>query len=176
VNNFHSEYGSYPDRDTAKLLTSRKPHGLDLSGDSSNDYFRQLIAAGIAKSEHPFFAKSAFAKHAPDNSISGTRVLAPGEVGWGYVMNGGSSLPDTSPDIPLCVTPLRPGQPGGFDPAPFQRKAAVVHPDCSVKLLTIQPDGRVATDNGRILMETGPGSIWPAGVNPVIKSPAMRKP
>ncbi len=175
LTDFQAEYGSYPDRETAKQVSSRKKHGLDLSGDRANDYFRQLIAAGIAHSEDPFFATSAHAKHSPDNGTSGPGVLAPGEVGWGYVMDGDRSLPNTSPGIPLAVTPLLPGSSGKFDPKPYQSKALAIQADSSVGILHIQADGSATTATGKSLFETGPDTVWPAEVHPVIKPPAMRE-
>jgi hypothetical protein len=174
LNDFQAEYGSYPDRATAGLLASRKNHGLDLAGDHSNDYFRQLIAAGTTHLEDPFFAPTSISRVKPDNRTDNGHALAPGEVGWGYVMNGDASLPNTSPDIPLAVTPVMPADPGRFDTRPYQQKALVIHPDSSVRPVPLQRDGSALTKDGRQLLDAGPGTVWPAGVRPVIKPPAAR--
>ncbi len=56
---FETEYGSYPSEATIGRVRQRNPdHGFDLSGESSNAIFRQLLAADITRSEQMFYAES----------------------------------------------------------------------------------------------------------------------
>ena len=72
---FETEYGAFPDKDTATAVTAATGETAP-DGTNSNDKFRQLIAAGIAQSEAMFFAKSAYTKK-PDGVISpvGTKAF-----------------------------------------------------------------------------------------------------
>lgn len=173
MNEFADEYGSYPDRTTGKRLATEST--LKLDGDTANDYFRQLVAAGIARSEESFFAKSAHSKHQPDHNLSGDAALAPGEVGFGYIMNGDQAIPGSLPEAVLAVTPLQPGGRGDdFDPDPLGDRAVVVKIDGSVELLPIRRDSKVVLGQGKTLLETGADTVWGPGVTPVVKAPKLR--
>jgi len=175
LNDFSFEYGSFPDRTTAREVIARTKTTLDLSGDTANDYFRQLIAAGIIKSEDPFFATSANCEPRPDNRIGGSESLKPGEVGFAYLMDGESALPAQSPDLIIAVTPVANAQ-GDFETGPYDRKAVAINVDSSVRLLDIDPKTRKARlGNGRYLLDTGPGTPWGTTIHPVIKPPAMAR-
>ena len=170
---FATEYGSYPDRDTAAAVKENTHTTLDLDGDTANDYFRQLIAAGIVKSEDIFFSRSPYSPRKPDNNCKDGEALKPGEVGFGYLMNGNKSLPADDPDRIIAVTPLlNATATGEFDPEPLQGKAALVDLDMSVKLVPIRDDNRrVELAHGIDLLDSGPGTIWGTGITPVIKPP-----
>ncbi|MCF7734603.1 MAG: hypothetical protein K9N23_23170 [Akkermansiaceae bacterium] len=49
MHDFPMEYGSFPDRETAKQVSALTDTSLDLTGDTANDYFRQFIAVGFVK-------------------------------------------------------------------------------------------------------------------------------
>lgn len=175
LTDFQFEYGSFPDRETAKLVAAKTRTQLDLSGDTSNDYFRQLIAAGIARSEDPFWAKTPYSPKRPDNNITGTEALKAGEVGFGYIMNGDHALGNDDPDQMIAVTPLFNAQANGeFDPRPLDSKAMVVYLDGSVRAVTISPDRKLGLGNGKTLLDTGADTVWGDGVTPVIKAPKKR--
>lgn len=55
---FEAEYGKFPDASTASVVKRNCVTPLTLSGNTSNDYFAQLIAAGIAQSEAMFYCKA----------------------------------------------------------------------------------------------------------------------
>ena len=170
---FQMEYGSFPDDETAKLVGPKCPYPYVLSGPHSNDYLRQLIAAGLVKSEDPFFVRGMFGREKPDNRMENGRALEPGEVGWGYVMDGNKAISNESYAAPLLVAPLMPdGPPGTCNPKLFNKHAPVICVDGSVKDLWISPDGHLRIKDGKLLLETGPGTVWPAGVTPVIRPPA----
>jgi type II secretory pathway pseudopilin PulG len=103
---FDSDYGSYPNEETAKDVTEAFPnHGYDFSGNSSNAIFRQLIAAGIVKNEDVFYFNTKGAKK-PDGNISPGHALEKGECNYAYI-SGQSSAGNPSQPILLC--PVIPG-------------------------------------------------------------------
>ena len=175
LNGFSTEYGSFPDRETAKQVIALTDTSLDLTGDTANDYFRQIIAAGIVKSEDPFFAISAYSRHTPDNNFVGTHALQAGEVGFGYIMNGDKAMPGNDPEAVIAATPLlMGGRNGEFDPKPMAGRAVLIRLDSSVKLARIRPDHQVDLGNGKTLLDTGPDTVWGNAVAPVIKPPKAR--
>ena len=176
LNEFSNDYGSYPDKDTAKEVTTKTGSPLSLIGDTANDYFRQIIAAGILKSEDPFFAKSSISTKKPDNVMTGTECLKGGEVGFGYIMNGTTAIANDDPNRIIAVTPLFNGSAKGeFDAGPLDQKAVFVGVDSSVKALTIRQDNKKVVVNGsKTLLESGDGTIWGSDIKPVIKVPKKK--
>ncbi len=173
LSEFAAEYSSLPDHETAKAVNVQTKTDLKLDGDFSNDYFRQLIAAGVVKSEDPFFAKTPYSRYAPNNILKGAFALRPGEVGFGYLMNGDQAMPNEDPNRIIAVTPLlNATATGEFDPKPLAGKAALVYLDTSVRLAAIRnADHRVELNLGRTLLEHGAGTLWGADIHPVIKPP-----
>lgn len=171
---FQMEYGSFPDDETAKLVGPKSPYPYVLSGPHSNDYLRQLIAGGFLKSEDPFFIRGMFGRNKPDNRIDNGHALEPGEVGWGYLMDGNKAISQELFNVPMLLAPLTSGgPPGTCDPKIFHGKCIAISPDGAVKFLSISSDGRLRIKDGKPLLETGSGSQWPAGVTPVIRPPAV---
>lgn len=74
---------------------------LSLGNRSSNDYFRQLIAAEICQSEAVFHAKIPGC-HKLDNTYTSINALEKGEVGFSYILGLSST---SHPKRPLVVTP-----------------------------------------------------------------------
>ncbi len=173
---FSSEYGSFPDKDTAKAVTEGTGSTLNLTGDTANDYFRQMIAAGVAKSEDPFFSKAPYAPKKPDNNMKGNECLKAGEVGFGYMMNGTGALGNDDPNRIIAVTPLlNATTKGEFDVGPLDNKAAVVYLDNSVKMVNIREDNKKITVTGsKTLLDTGDGTMWGTDIKPVIKAPKKK--
>ena len=123
---FSSEYGGFPDDETAEMLRERTASPLKLKGEFSNDYFRQLIAAGVAKSERPFHSESSYSPRTPDNQFEGAECLKAGEVGFAYIMNGYKALPSDDPNrIIACAPVLDSAATGQFDPEPFNPNSEV---------------------------------------------------
>lgn len=174
ISDFSTEYGGFPDRETAKQVIVNTGSTLSLSGDTANDYFRQLIAAGL-KSEEPFWAKTAFSPHPPDNNVVGKEALKAGEVGFGYVMNGMSAIGGDDLSLPIAVTPLS-NKSGVFDPRPFDGKAVFVFGDGRVEVRVIGPDGGIAlsSGSGKTLLDHPANAVWGADVHPVIKAPQKK--
>ena len=160
---FESEYGSFPDEATAKTVTENTKSKLTLSGTTSNDYFRQLMVAGIVQNEEMFqFGNPA--KKADNVFNSDATALVAGECDFAYLV-GGSSAGDSK--RPLAVAPLVPGT-LKFDPVPLGGKALVLAIDCSVKAFPISPEGEVVVD-GKSLFD--PSQPYWGGKKPVVAWP-----
>lgn len=179
LTDFANEYGSFPDKETAKAVTENTGSTLSLSGDTANDYFRQLIASGVAKSEDPFYSKTPYSPKRPDNNFKGSEALKAGEVGFGYIMNGASAggvaISNDDPNRVIAATPLlNASVKGEFDAGPLD-KAALVYLDQSVKMMTIREDNKkVVVGNGKTLLDSGENTIWGAEIKPVIKPPKKK--
>jgi prepilin-type N-terminal cleavage/methylation domain-containing protein len=179
LTDFSTEYGNFPDKDTAKDVTNNTGSSLNLSGDTANDYFRQLIAAGVAKSEEPFYSKTPYSTKKPDNDTNGANALEAGEVGFGYIMNGmngTTAIPNDDPNRIIACTPLlNATTKGEFDAGPLDNKAALVYLDQSVKMLAIREDNKkVAVSGGKTLLDTGDTTLWGPDIKPVIKAPKKK--
>ena len=77
---FEVEYGKFPDATTIAAVSSKTGSPLPSGTKSSNDFFRQLMASGIATSESMFYAKGK-CTHEPDSLMDGSHVLGKGECG-----------------------------------------------------------------------------------------------
>lgn len=174
---FDQEYGSFPDDDTAELVSDSTGTDLTpLNGSSSNDYFRQLIAFGV-QSEEIFYTKCQYTRK-PDNVTNAGNALEPGEVGFGYVMLDQTTGQNTSgnPGRPVLVTPLLDAsQDWEFDPDPYGSKAVILRLDNSAKALQIRDDTKeVSLGGGRKLQDVGEDTIWGAAIQPALVAPAKR--
>ncbi|MEK7952972.1 type II secretion system protein [Luteolibacter soli] len=174
---FDNDYGSFPDNDTAADVKDATGSSLNFGGTFSNDYFRQMIAAGT-KSEKIFWCKTSYSPKKGDDIITGEKALAAGEVGFGYVMKSQTDGLGTSsdPGIPVCVTPLYKAQPNWeFDPEPYGEKAVVLRIDGSAKPETIRTDNRyISIQGSRFLQTTGDNTPWGTDINPVLRAPQPR--
>lgn len=160
---FETEYGKYPNADTASAVATATK-GTPITGVSSNARFRQLFQAGMTQSEVIFYAKSAGSRK-PDGDISGDNALAPGECGFGYIEN---IRTDDGAARPLAMAPFKPGT-TEFDPMPFDGKAVILFSDNSLRSLDIERlSGEVMLEGRNILDPTHP--IW-GGVPPSLLLP-----
>lgn len=174
LDNFEKDYGSYPSAATVKEIQFNQPDSsLTFGYEYSNDYFRQLIAAGYVDSEEFFYARTPYTRK-PDNDIKGARCLAAGEVGFGYIMASASEAlsSQANPECPIIVTPLlNAAADGTFDPFDFDRKAVVLRIDNSVWVESIRPsDKKVLIGGGKTLFQSGEGTVW-GDIKPVIRTP-----
>jgi hypothetical protein len=162
---FETEYGAYPSAATVPLVSKSHPaHTFDLSGASSNAFFRQTFAVEITQSEHMFYARISGVRK-PDGGVTPGEVLKKGEVAFSYI-SGLSSKDD--PFTPIVLTPLIPGT-TKFDPKHFKGKAIVLHIDNSVRTYDINKDGHIYDDKGiNLLSPKNP--IW-KGKAPDIRYP-----
>ena len=173
---FDQEYGSFPDDDTAEAVSESTGSTLNLSGNTSNDYFRQLIAYGI-QSEDIFYTKSAYTRK-PDNVVNDGNALEPGEVGFGYVMLDATTGQNTSgnPGRPVLVTPLLDASTQWeFDGDPYADKAVILRLDNSAKALQIRgTDKNVTVGGGKTLQQTGDDTVWGTNTDPTLVAPGKR--
>lgn len=174
---FDQEFGSFPDRDTSVEVASATGSSLNLSGNTSNDYFRQLIAYGI-KSEDIFFAKTNYTRK-PDKVLSTSKALEPGEVGFGYIMIDGNIGQSSSGDSgrPVIATPLLDAKSDWtFDINPFGGKAVVLRLDNSADAPLIRAsDNKVNVGGGKTLDSTGKETVWGTGTRPVLVPPGKKR-
>lgn len=173
---FDQEFGSFPDADTAETVADATGTSLTLSGNSSNDYFRQLIAYGI-QSEDIFYTKTQYTRE-PDNVITTGNALEAGEVGFGYVMLDQNTGQNTSgnPGRPVLATPLlNAAEDWTFDPDPYGGKAVILKLDNSAEAPLIRDkDKYVTVGGGRTLQQTGEETVWGTATNPTLVAPEKR--
>lgn len=164
---FENRYGALPNDSTRHDVKVRNPSStIPLGSTSSNDYFRQLLAAGIEPTEAAFYA-NAPGTHRPDNVILGARALGKGECGFAYVL---SQWPyECNP--PIAMYPMVRGhllfnhkvckdQLGG--------KAVILLGDGSVMCYYVDESGHI-TRNGKDLFD--PTQPFWGGKVPVVKWP-----
>jgi hypothetical protein len=181
LHQFAADYGRFPDSVSAPLVAAKSKSRLDLSGHSANACFRQLIAADLIGSEQIFFAHTRFTRK-PDNCFDNDRnALAPGEVGFGYLMNGRVALEDKedSPRPHACAPLAFDGKVVSdrfFDPAIHGGKGAILQTDGSVRVVEIRAsDGQMILPGGKTLLETGPDTVWGDGLTPTIATPLPKR-
>jgi prepilin-type N-terminal cleavage/methylation domain-containing protein len=167
---FENEYGNYPDTDSFQKVTDATGSSLAQAGNTSNAYFRQLLAAGFCQSEKIFYAKVPGSSKPDDDISTATAALKQGECGFGYMIGTGNKgfSAAGNPARPLAVTPLEKGQTGGtFDPDPFDRKAIVLRMDNSVSQVNIKQDKTINISGSKGLVATGDDTVWGSGVTGV---------
>lgn len=168
MNEFKSEnrLGNFPDDITADRVAKQYNFvaGLGkLHGDTSNDYFRQLLRSDSV-TETNFYAKVQTASGGstimPDNEIYDGKALGPGEVGLSYVMRKGDNgkkvgVGSEGGEFPLLVTSVLPNENGDtvvagnmvrFDPKSFRGKVLVFTTAQNAKTLTLN-DNDVLQDD-----------------------------
>jgi prepilin-type N-terminal cleavage/methylation domain-containing protein len=176
--NFEREYGAYPENDTAEKVKESNPDsGMELGNTYSNDYFRQLLAAGTIDSENSFFAKTTYTGK-PDNSMKGKEALKAGECGFAYIMATESVAISSSAKsrTPLVAAAVYNGATdGSFDLDVYDRKAVVFRLDSSASVESIRPsDKKVLVGGGKTLLQTGDDTVWGIDMKPVIKAPQKK--
>ena len=153
----NSKLGNFPDDITADRVVAQHSYmaGLGpLQGDTSNDYFRQLLA-NESVSESNFYAKvqtaSGGSTVTPDGEIYDGKALTPGEVGISYVMRKGENnkkvgIGSSVGESPLMGTSVLPGDDGStvvagnavrFDPESFRGKVLIFTTAQSAKTLEL---------------------------------------
>lgn len=162
---FEQTYGSYPDLTTIAEVRRKSGTTLSLGTKSSNDFFRQLLAAELTRSEKVFYAEISGARK-PDDVIGGAEALKKRECCFTYLM-GATALNNLQ--RPLVVTPMIPGT-DRFDPKPFKGKAIILRVDNSVTSMNIDKKGHVILDGRNLMDPLHP--IWD-GTPPVIAWPEL---
>lgn len=155
---FDQEYGSFPEEATIEMVRRATKTKLNLSGNSSNAIFRQLIAFGI-QSEYIFYCVHPDADK-PDGDMRPGRALEAGEVGFAYIAGLNTSL---NPGKVVLLAPMKHGT-RQFWREPFQTKAVLLRLDNSVEAPLIrEEDGLVSVGKGKTLFDTGDDTVWGAG-------------
>jgi hypothetical protein len=162
---FENQYGSYPDAATATRIRSETKTTLNLGTTSSNDFFRQLLAANFTQSEKIFYAKGSTV-HKPDDVIAGAKALEQGECAFTYFL-GATKL--DNPSRPLAAAPMIPGT-DRFDPKPFEGMAVILSIDNSVTSLRIDKMGHVNYAGGKLM---DPSNLIWDGHPPIIAWPEL---
>lgn len=161
---FEQEYGKFPDESTIPEVRDATGSTLDLGTVSSNDFFGQLIGAGIAESETIFYAKIDGTRK-PDNVFDRAgEALKKGECGFTYFL--GARYTD-NPKRPLVVTAMISGT-DRFDRKRFDGRAVILRMDNTVMSYNIDKNGHVIFE-GRNLMDPAhpvwdghaPAIAWP---------------
>jgi hypothetical protein len=142
---FEADYGSHPnDLTRAEVLQQNPESRIQLGTSSANDYFHQLLAAGIVDTPtcfHGYGISNRKASELPD----AVTPLPPGTCGFAYIIADGESK---VPSTPLVVYPLVRGK------FIFDRKlcrlrgnrAVVLYADSSIRLHPIDSSGRLMID------------------------------
>lgn len=171
---FENAYGSFPDTTTAEEVKKNTETSLTLGTSTSNDFFRQLLAAEVCNSEAMFYAKTSYTKK-PDNVFNtSSNAMEKGEVGFGYIMDGVKAFTTAgNPSRPIVAAPLAfPFASGQFDTDLYDYKAVVLRIDNSVQSLPILKSTKLAQlGGGKNLLQTGEETVWGTGVTPTIVNP-----
>lgn len=152
---FDLEYGSYPSVGTIGAVEAKTGTSLRLGKATSNDFFRQLIAAELVTDEGLFHVKGKGVRK-PGWWSSDQDVLGKGECGFAYIRGLSSK---GNPSRPIVMAPVVPGT-RRFDPEPFDGHAVVLRIDNSVTRHRIDPDGRLMRDGMDWLDPSHP--VWGA--------------
>lgn len=171
---FETEFGSFPDADTADVVNEQNPDG-DIESDTAdaNGFFKQLFRANITQSEQMFFVKTG-ATIKPDGAITNTECLEGGENGFAYIMNGDQGLSTAgNPSRVIAATPLIEGE-TNFNPDPFDNKAVILRIDNSATSVNINAAGEALVSGGNGLTDTGTGTVWGTTIMPEIIEPGYQ--
>lgn len=173
---FEQDYASYPCDATGIEVKNNNPESaMNFGNNSSNDFFRQLLAAGIIDSETSFYAKAPYTRK-PDNVMSQGKALGPGECGFAYIMatntdplssSGNSRQPLLAAAVYNALTN------GTFDPDVYAKKAVIFRIDSSATPETVRPsDKKVLVGGGKTLLQGGDkDTVWGTEINPILKAP-----
>lgn len=167
LKDFELKYGKLPDDSTIAMVREKTKTDLELGNGSSNAIFRQLIAS-VVRSEKPFWCRAPWSKKKPDEVFTGGLALAPGEVGFAYII---PISPAPDPNTPLVLAPLIPGT-TRFDPKTYNEKAIVLWADGSATAPNIRPDSGEAWVNGKDLFD--PSQPFWKGRKPDIRWPETK--
>ncbi|MBC8126362.1 MAG: hypothetical protein H8M99_04345 [Gloeobacteraceae cyanobacterium ES-bin-144] len=163
---FEQDFGKTPDWNTIAVVKKETRSTLPLGTKTSNDYFRQLVAAGLYDGEKLFFANIKGVRKT-DYRAGDTHLLEKGECGFTYILGGSFK---NVPPRPLLVTPMIPGT-DRFDPKPFKGKAVILWTDFRAERIPIDEHGHVTDSAGRNLFDPA-NPVW-GGASPMIAWPDL---
>lgn len=157
---FETEYGSFPDEETAAAVKDFTKTKADLKAATANDCFFQLIAAGILQTDIMFSLEAPVEGETPKPPSQ----MSLEKCAFSY-LSGMNAAGD--PRQPLVVAPLVPGT-AIFDRKALGGKAVILRVDNSVSTFAIEQDGTVMVD-GMDLFDPAQ-SFW-QGKAPTIRWP-----
>jgi prepilin-type N-terminal cleavage/methylation domain-containing protein len=159
---FETEYGSFPDDTTAQAVADATDT-TKITGNNSNDRFRQLIRAGIAQSEPMFYAKTSYTKKPDGVFNTDATALDAGEVGFGMMVKSDDSALSAAgnPSRPVVMAPFTDKLASEeFDFDIYDGKAVVLKLDNSVTSLPIIKTTKQVKINGKTLTQNGDDTVW----------------
>jgi hypothetical protein len=174
---FENEYGTYPGGNTLEQVKTTFPDEriIGAAGRDSNGYFKQLMQAGLTKSEAMFYAKAKGSRKPDGNIKTDSDALAKGEVGFAYITDGDDGMSSSgNPARAICVTPMNSAG-NKFDGAPFDRKAVILRIDNSAVSVNISvPSGSTnnegdAISGGESVLNST-NDVW-EGTSPTVRPP-----
>lgn len=177
---FDAEYGRFPDDETAREVKRATRTSFTLTGQFSNDYFRQMLVGPGGRSETLFWCKTPQSPERPDNNFATPeKALEAGEVGYSYIMASATQGQSASgePSLPVVISPsFRFRADWTFDPEPFEGKAVVLRLDNSATALPIHTGEDEETvssqeEQGEAAEETQ----WSKGMTPVLRAPLPKR-
>ncbi len=156
---FETEYGSFPNAETAAAVKAASGTKAAVKAETANDCFFQLIATVPSLTEEMLLVDEVREKSEKQEPVERLEKCA-----FAYLsgMNAAGN-----PGRPVVVAPLVKGK-ATFDPQILGGKAVILRVDNSVVLLPIEPDGRVLID-GKDLFD--PAQRFWGGKVPPIKWP-----
>lgn len=167
---FREDYGSYPCEVTAAEVKKYNPDTTARLGNrTSNDFFRQLFAAGTVDQESPFYVRTLNC-HQPDNVTTGDKLLEKGEVGFAYVVSHATCKEKC---FPLLLTPLVKGKLLCDDQSTRKflngERVIVLWTDGSVTIDSVRKDGRIQGPEGKDFFD--PSQPYWHGIPPKVAWP-----
>ena len=159
---FDNDYGKFPDAETAAAVKARTRTDLRLGAANSNDFMRQLLAAGLGNEE--IFYAPFDGSRKPDDSWEKDRALEKGECGFAYIPGYSSS---SNGGYPLLISPLIRGT-DRVDARALHGKVVVMTISGGATTGTVDGEGHVIVFGKRLLDPANP--IW-EGRSPVIAWP-----
>lgn len=175
LSEFEQEYGSYPDANTAKQVAENTDTPIS-SGNSANDRFRQIINAGMAKSESVFYCKTSYTNK-PDNIYEPSdKALVKGEVGYGMIVKAdGSGLTNSgNQSRPVVCAPFTSEMNNNFDYDVYGGKGVIYKMDNSAATPTIIEKTKALKINGKSLIQSGADTVWGADMTVKFAHPIPR--
>lgn len=156
---FETEYGTFPNAETAPLVKEAAGFDGELAGETANDCFFQLIAAGILEDPAVFQWQKPVEIRRPGDGPAAGKSLEKCSFALISLTTAAGN-----PSQPLAVAPLINGR-TTFDRKVFGGKAVVLRLDNSVSSYPIGEDGRVMV-NGKDLFDPEQ-PYWKGDVPPI---------
>lgn len=154
---FESEFGSFPNEETAAAVKEATGTKADLRGATANDCLFQLIASGIVMTDRIFSLEPS----AEGVALNPQPLMNLQKCVFSY-LSGMSAT--GNPNRPLLVTPLVSGT-GLFDRKALGGKAVILKVDNTATTVDIEQDGTVIM-NGMDLFDPAQ-SFWEGKVPPI---------